>query len=30
LLLVDHNEFKNLDSSLLSNKRVVDTKGLWR
>lgn len=30
LLLVDHNEFKDLDSSVLTEKEVVDTKGLWR
>lgn len=29
LLLVDHKEFKDLDSSKLDGKTVVDTKGLW-
>ena len=29
LLLVDHKEFKSLDSTKLKNKNVVDTKGLW-
>lgn len=30
LLLVDHKEFKNLNSDILNGKSVVDTKGLWR
>ena len=30
LLLVDHDEFKNVDSSVLAEKEVVDTKGIWR
>lgn len=29
LLLVDHKEFKNFDTSKLEGKTVVDTKGLW-
>ena len=29
LLLVDHKEFKDLDTSNLENKTIVDTKGLW-
>lgn len=29
LLLVDHKEFKDLDTSKLEGKTVVDTKGLW-
>ncbi|MFE1083466.1 UDP-N-acetyl-D-mannosamine dehydrogenase [Brevibacterium sediminis] len=29
LLLVDHNEFINLDSSLLTQKIVHDTRGVW-
>ena len=30
LLLVDHKEFKTLDTNKLLGKAVVDTKGLWR
>jgi UDP-N-acetyl-D-mannosaminuronic acid dehydrogenase len=30
LALVDHHQFKTLDRSLLNEKIVVDTKGLWR
>lgn len=30
LLLVDHYQFKQVDQSLLSEKIVVDTKGVWR
>ncbi|MDD7582614.1 UDP-N-acetyl-D-mannosamine dehydrogenase [Corynebacterium sp. 32222D000AT] len=30
LLLVDHKEFKNLDTQLLGSKEVVDTKGIWK
>lgn len=30
LLLVDHTEFKDLDRMLLTDKRVVDTRGIWR
>lgn len=30
LLLVDHDEFRGLDRSVLDGKRVIDTKGLWR
>ena len=29
LLLVDHNEFINLDASLLAQKIVHDTRGVW-
>ena len=29
LLLVDHREFKDLDTSSLTGKTVIDTKGLW-
>lgn len=29
-LLVDHQEFRRVDSRLLSGKRVVDTRGVWR
>lgn len=30
VLLVDHREFVTLDRSLLKNKTVIDTKGIWR
>ncbi|MHA7271803.1 UDP-N-acetyl-D-mannosamine dehydrogenase [Arthrobacter sp. TMT4-20] len=30
LLLVDHDEFKELDRSTLEGKAVVDTRGIWR
>ncbi|WP_087005396.1 UDP-N-acetyl-D-mannosamine dehydrogenase [Gulosibacter sp. 10] len=30
LLLVDHDEFKGVDSAVLNEKAVIDTKGLWR
>lgn len=30
LLLVDHDEFKDIDTSALAGKRVIDTKGIWR
>ncbi len=29
VLLVDHNQFKELDLSLLSGKQVIDTRGIW-
>lgn len=29
VLLVDHKEFRQLDSNLLQNKVIVDTKGIW-
>jgi len=29
VLLVDHKQFKALDSSLLAGKQVIDTRGLW-
>lgn len=29
VLLVDHKEFFDIDSSLLSGKQVVDTRGIW-
>ena len=29
VLLVDHKEFFDVDSSLLSGKQVVDTRGIW-
>lgn len=30
LLLVDHNEFKDVPATALAGKEVIDTKGLWR
>lgn len=30
LLLVDHKEFAGVDNSLLADKTVIDTRGLWR
>lgn len=30
LLLVDHKEFKEIPNSLLSQKRLIDTKGIWQ
>lgn len=30
LLLVDHDEFKTVPATALKDKKVVDTKGLWR
>ncbi|WP_043445862.1 UDP-N-acetyl-D-mannosamine dehydrogenase [Arthrobacter sp. L77] len=30
LLLVDHDEFKEMDKSVLDGKVVVDTRGIWR
>lgn len=30
VVLVDHDEFKQMDKSLLSGKNVIDTKGIWR
>jgi UDP-N-acetyl-D-mannosaminuronic acid dehydrogenase len=29
VLLVDHTSFKSMDLSLLSDKQVVDTRGIW-
>jgi UDP-N-acetyl-D-mannosaminuronic acid dehydrogenase len=29
VMLVDHNEFRQLDKILLNNKVIVDTKGIW-
>lgn len=29
LLLVDHDEFKNIDRELLKDKQVIDTRGIW-
>ena len=28
-LLVDHDEFKSINPSLLTGKTIIDTKGLW-
>jgi UDP-N-acetyl-D-mannosaminuronic acid dehydrogenase len=30
VLLVDHEEFKNMDRARLRGKIVVDTRGIWR
>ncbi|QQQ61661.1 UDP-N-acetyl-D-mannosamine dehydrogenase [Paenarthrobacter ureafaciens] len=30
LLLVDHDMFREIDTALLGNKKVVDTRGFWR
>ncbi|WP_024476133.1 UDP-N-acetyl-D-mannosamine dehydrogenase [Arthrobacter sp. CAL618] len=30
LLLVDHDEFKEMDRALLKGKAIVDTRGIWR
>lgn len=30
LLLVDHDEFKEMDRSVLNDKALVDTRGIWR
>ncbi|MCG7241868.1 MULTISPECIES: UDP binding domain-containing protein [Corynebacterium] len=29
-LLVDHDEFKSINPSLLKGKTIIDTKGLWK
>jgi len=29
VLLVDHSSFKEIDLSLLSDKKIIDTKGIW-
>ena len=29
VLLVDHIQFKSMDSSLLDGKQVIDTRGIW-
>jgi UDP-N-acetyl-D-mannosaminuronic acid dehydrogenase len=29
LLLVNHRKFAELDRSLLQNKHIIDTRGLW-
>ena len=29
VLLVDHNEFNQIDLDLLSDKYVIDTRGIW-
>jgi UDP-N-acetyl-D-mannosaminuronic acid dehydrogenase len=30
VVLVDHDEFKNVDADLLAGKAIVDTRGIWR
>jgi UDP-N-acetyl-D-mannosaminuronic acid dehydrogenase len=30
LVLVDHEEFKEIDRELLKEKVVIDTRGIWR
>jgi UDP-N-acetyl-D-mannosaminuronic acid dehydrogenase len=30
VLLVDHNQFKDIDQTLLAGKTVIDTRGVWR
>lgn len=30
VVLVDHDEFKSVDSGLLAGKAIVDTRGIWR
>ena len=30
VVLVDHQEFKNVDRDLLKEKVVIDTRGIWR
>lgn len=30
VLLVDHDEFKNVDRAILEGKKIIDTKGVWR
>jgi UDP-N-acetyl-D-mannosaminuronic acid dehydrogenase len=30
VVLVDHDEFKNVDAGLLAGKAIVDTRGIWR
>jgi UDP-N-acetyl-D-mannosaminuronic acid dehydrogenase len=30
LLLVDHNEFRNISSERLAGKKTIDTRGIWR
>ncbi|MNY64040.1 UDP-N-acetyl-D-mannosamine dehydrogenase [compost metagenome] len=29
ILLVDHKDFKNINQSSFSDKRVIDTRGIW-
>ena len=29
VLLVDHSSFKLMDLSVLSNKQVIDSRGIW-
>ncbi|MDP5210501.1 UDP-N-acetyl-D-mannosamine dehydrogenase [Microbulbifer sp. 2205BS26-8] len=30
VMLVDHKEFKSIDKYLLSGKKIIDTKGIWK
>ena len=30
VLLVDHDEFKDVPATALKGKAIIDTKGLWR
>jgi UDP-N-acetyl-D-mannosaminuronic acid dehydrogenase len=30
VLLVDHIQFKSMDLSLLSDKQIIDTRGIWQ
>jgi UDP-N-acetyl-D-mannosaminuronic acid dehydrogenase len=30
VVLTDHKEFKDVDSSALANKKIIDTRGIWR
>lgn len=30
LLLVDHDDFKEIDRSVLEGKAVIDTRGIWQ
>ena len=30
VLLVDHDEFSRIDTSILEGKEIIDTRGMWR
>ena len=30
IVLTDHKEFKDIDRSVLKNKKIIDTRGIWR
>jgi len=30
IVLTDHSEFKDVDQSLLTTKKLIDTRGIWR